>query len=379
MPAVKSVVVACNMITPYGWGICPCWKGLLSGKTAIRRLNRFATQSFQTPNAAIIDDLTVKQDTSLVLQMLTPLLSKAYDDIPDDAFLILATTTGEIDILEQSILKGEPNAAGSCPERLLRKVIRLSGIRGPGTIISAACASSSAAAANAAAMIRSGEHDCVLVVACDSVSEFVFSGFSSLMALDKETASPFDKNRRGLSLGEAAGFMVLMSNSRALKENRTIIGEIAGWGLTNDANHMTGPSRDGSGLALAIRNALRSAGISPDDVGSIAAHGTGTVFNDAMEIKAFKTVFGTDGLPAYSIKGGTGHTIGAAGLIEIIISFQTLKEKVIPPTVNMRDVDDEADGWIFSEPYMFDSAITVSTNSGFGGVNSAVVLKRWED
>jgi 3-oxoacyl-[acyl-carrier-protein] synthase II len=156
------------------------------------------------------------------------------------------------------------------------------------------------------------------------------------------------------------------------------MGEIAGWGLTNDAHHMTAPSRDGSGLALAVHKALQSADISEDAVACVAAHGTGTVYNDSMEMKAFKEVFGTRTVPTYSVKGGTGHTMGAAGLIEIILAFRSLREKVVPPTVNVCDIDDEAQGWISSEPCVFDGSVTVSTNSGFGGINCAVLLEKYD-
>ncbi|MCK4389436.1 MAG: hypothetical protein KAV83_04260 [Desulfobacterales bacterium] len=374
MSAVKSVVVACDMVTPYGWGIDPCWNGLLSGKTAIGRLDRFETKYFLTGKAAVVPGLAGGQDESLVIQMLTPLLTKRSAVIPDDALLILATTTGEIEILERHILDGGPDPAGSRLNYLLNKVIGLSGVSGPGIVVSAACASSSTAIAQAATMICSGERDCVLVVACDSVSEFVFSGFSSLMALDNDMARPFDKNRSGLTLGEAAGFMLLMSESRASREKRPVIGEVVGWGLTSDANHMTGPSRDGSGLALAIQKALQSADISEDAVESLAAHGTGTVYNDSMEMNAFKTVFETRCIPTYSIKGAIGHTMGAAGLVETIVAFESLREKVVPPTVNLLDVDEEAKGWVSSEACAVDGGVTISTNSGFGGVNSALVL-----
>ncbi len=376
MSAVKSVVVAYDMVTPYGWGIGSCWKGLLSGKTAIGRLDRFETKSFLTGKAAVIPDLPNGQDESLVMQMLTPLLTQASAVIPSDALLILATTTGEIEILERYVLDGGPDAAGSRLDYLLNKVLHLTRVSVPGMVVSAACASSSAAIAQAAAMICSGERDCVLVVACDSVSEFVFSGFSSLMALDNNMARPFDRNRAGLSLGEAAGFMLLMSQSRASREKRPVIGEVAGWGLTSDANHMTGPSRDGSGLALAMQKAFRSADISEDTVESVAAHGTGTVYNDSMEIKAFKMVFGTRSVPVYSIKGAIGHTMGAAGLVETIVAFESLKERVVPPTVNLLEVDDEAKGWVSAEAGTLDNTVTVSTNSGFGGINSALVLKK---
>jgi 3-oxoacyl-[acyl-carrier-protein] synthase II len=374
--AVKSVVVAYDMVTPYGWGIGSCWKGLLSGKTAIGRLDRFETKSFLTGKAAVIPGLPNGQDESLVMQMLTPLLTQASAVIPRDAFLILATTTGEIEILERYVLDGGPDASGSRLDYFLNKVRHLAHVSVPGMVVSAACASSSAAIAQAAAMICRGERDCVLVVACDSVSEFVFSGFSSLMALDNNMARPFDRDRAGLSLGEAAGFMLLMSQSRASREKRPIAGEVAGWGLTSDANHMTGPSRDGSGLALAMRKAFRSADISEDTVESVAAHGTGTVYNDSMEMKAFKMVFGTRSVPVYSIKGAIGHTMGAAGLVETIVAFESLKEKVVPPTVNLQKVDDEAKGWVSAEAGTIDNTVTVSTNSGFGGINSALVLKK---
>lgn len=376
MSAVKSVVVAYDMVTPYGWGIGSCWDGLLSGKTAIGRLDRFETKSFLTGKAAVIPDLPNGQDESLVMQMLTPLLTQASAVIPSDALLILATTTGEIENLERYVLDGSPDAVGSRLDYLLNKVLHLTRVSVPGMVVSAACASSSAAIAQAAAMICSGERDCVLVVACDSVSEFVFSGFSSLMALDNNMARPFDRNRAGLSLGEAAGFMLLMSQSRASREKRPVIGEIAGWGLTSDANHMTGPSRDGSGLALAMQKAFRSADISEDTVGSVAAHGTGTLYNDSMEMKAFKIVFGTRSVPVYSIKGAIGHTMGAAGLVETIVAFESLNERVVPPTVNLQEVDDEAKGWVSSEAVTLDNTVTVSTNSGFGGINSAIVLKK---
>ncbi|MDP3284644.1 MAG: beta-ketoacyl synthase N-terminal-like domain-containing protein, partial [Desulfobacterales bacterium] len=303
---------------------------------------------------------------------------KIAHKIPHEAFVILATTTGEIEILQRSILERRPEADKSLPNHQHGKIISLAGTYGRGMVVSAACASSSAAVSKAASMIRNKEIDCVLVVACDCVSEFVTAGFSSLMALDSDKAKPFDKNRRGLSLGEAAGFMLIMSEERAAREKRHVIGEIAGWGLTNDANHITGPSKDGSGLSRAVYNALRSADLSGNEIGSISAHGTGTIYNDSMEMRAIKKVFDKRPLPVYSVKGGTGHTLGAAGLLEIIIAFESLNRLVVPPTVNLRDIDREAEGWVSSGLQSFESPVTLSTNSGFGGVNSALVLKKAE-
>ena len=372
---MKAVAVACDMVSPYGWGVDACWKGLLSGTTAIRQFERLSKQSFPTEKVAYVAGLDPERDETLVMQMVRPLIERSASLIPPDALLILATTNGEIDILERAVLEGNPDAGGSRLDRLLAKVRKLGGLRDPGMVICAACASSSAAVARGAAMIEDGDRDCALVVACDNVSEFVAAGFSSLRALDKDMARPFDRNRSGLSLGEAAAFILLMSDVRATREKRPVLAEISGWGLTGDANHITGPSRDGSGLALALRKALESAGVQDEEVGSISAHGTGTVYNDAMEMRAFRSVFTAGNVPTYSLKGGIGHTMGTAGLADIIVAIKTLQEKVVPPTVNLRDIDDGAVGWAFTEPRSCDTHVAVSTNSGFGGINCAVVLK----
>jgi 3-oxoacyl-[acyl-carrier-protein] synthase II len=373
---IATVVVAQDLVSPYGWGVLACWEGLISGRTAIRPFERFSTESLRSDKAAFVAGLHPDADESLVMQLVRPLIERNPSVIPPDALLMLATTNGEIEILERAVLNGTLDADGSRPECLTQKVGRLCGLDEPGMVVCAACASSSAAVAQGAAMIRDGDRDCVLVVACDNVSEFVAAGFSSLMALDKDMARPFDRNRKGLSLGEAAAFILLMSDARARREDRPVFARISGWGLTGDANHITGPSRDGSGLALALRKALRSANVSADEVGSISAHGTGTEYNDSMEMKAFKSVFERSPLPTYSLKGGIGHTMGTAGLVDIIVAIETLKEKVVPPTVNLREVDEEAAGWASPELSSCDSAITVSTNSGFGGINCAVVLSQ---
>ncbi|MFA4830300.1 MAG: beta-ketoacyl synthase N-terminal-like domain-containing protein [Thermodesulfovibrionales bacterium] len=376
MSGLRAVIVSADMVTPYGKGTDACWNNILSGRTAIARLNRFNTKAFQSDYAATIDSLKYHQGDSLVMQMLKYLFDKASVSIPEDAKLILATTKGEIDLLEKNILKGAEKMPDCSLTSLLKKVSVLTGVKDAGVVVSAACASSSAAVARAAAMIRSKRSDCVLVVACDSVTEFVFSGFSSLMALDKFTARPFDKNRKGLSLGEAAAFVLLMSETRAKQGKREILGEIAGWGLSDDANHMTGPSRESEGLMLAIKKALKTAAADKSDIGFISAHGTGTVYNDAMEMRAFHSIFKDKKIPVYSIKGGIGHTMGAAGIIETIIAMKSLKERNIPPTVNLKDADEDARGWVSPQPCPADERkLALLTNAGFSGINAALVIR----
>jgi 3-oxoacyl-[acyl-carrier-protein] synthase II len=371
---MKTVVVAADMVTPYGRGIEACWQGIRSGRTAIADVDRFRTEAFHSSCAGIVPGLSYHGDLSLVMQMLAPLLSEARSLVPGDADLMLATTKGEIDLLEMHVLEGRGRDADCSLDRLLARVVGATGLRGESVVISAACASSSAAIARAAARICSGKADAVLVVACDGVTEFIFSGFSSLMALDKGPARPFDRSRSGLTVGESAGYALLMSEERALREGRPLIGTIAGWGLSDDANHMTGPSRESEGLILAITKALKSAGAEPGSVGFISAHGTGTVFNDAMEMRAFQRVFSRP-VPVYSLKGGIGHTMGAAGLIEVVLALHALRERTVPATVNLREADRDADGWVFpAERPLQGEALALTTNAGFSGINAALVL-----
>lgn len=372
---MKAVIVENDIITPYGPGVDACWDGLVSGRTSISRVSRFSTGAFSSDYGGTVAGLEYHGGASLVMQMITMLLDKTATEIPSDAKLLLATTKGEIDLLEKSIISGSGDVAESSLNNLLRKVINCTGVKGDAMVVSAACTSSSAAAARAAAMIRCGHADCVAVIACDSVTEFVYSGFSSLMALDKVPARPFDKNRAGLSVGEAAAYMLVMSEERAVREQRTVIGEISGWGMNDDANHMTGPSRESEGLVRAILGALNSAEISARDIGFISAHGTGTQYNDAMEMQAFRTVFKDRNVPVYSIKGGIGHTMGAAGLVEATIALKALRKQVIPPTVNLKEIDDDSIGWASGlarvpEP----GTLALVTNAGFSGVNTAMVL-----
>jgi 3-oxoacyl-[acyl-carrier-protein] synthase II len=374
---MKTVIVAYDMITPYGLGTDRCWEGINAGRTAVSKVTRFATGAFHSDFAGTIQGLAYHDGESLVMQMLRQLFKRNGTSIPDEARLLLATTKGEIDLLEKSMLTGTGDPSESFPGRLLKKVVELSGARGGGSMfISAACTSSAAAAAEAAAIIRNGHADCILVVACDAVSEFIFSGFSSLMALDREVARPFDRNRAGLNVGEAAAYVLLMSEERAARENRSVRGTLAGWGLSDDANHMTGPSRESEGLILAIRKALSSAGLSSEDIGFIGAHGTGTVYNDQMEMQAFRAVFGNNERPVYSIKGGIGHTMGAAGLVEMIIALRALQEASVPPTVNLKDPWENAAGWASDRQQRVREgrASALITNAGFSGINTALVL-----
>jgi len=378
VPATKSVIVGYDLVTAYGWGVDATWQGLLTGTSAIGPCERFQTTAFATSNAATISELDNTSEESLTLQMCRPLMKNVRADLSPETLVLLATTVGEIEYLESSLLDGSVSGGPeeSCPDRLLHKIERLLGVSSNGMVVSAACASSSAAIAEAASLIRLQQHHSVLILGCDVVSEFVFSGFSALGALDPEVARPFDRSRGGLTLGEAAGYLLLMSEENALRDGRPILGEIAGWGLSADACHMTAPCQDGAGLVNAIRKALRSAGMSADDVACISAHGTATAYNDAMEIAALRTAFPGRPLPTYSVKGAVGHTLGAAGIVDTIVAAETLRHKIVPPTVGLMEAGPDGVGWVATEAQAFEGDVTVSTNAGFGGINTALVLRR---
>jgi 3-oxoacyl-[acyl-carrier-protein] synthase II len=372
----KKVAIAdYEILSAYGMGVKSNWLKLLNSETAIKENKRFSTKSFLSSFAATIPDLEYSSEKTLILQMLETLKSGRKFCIKNPELLILATTVGEIELLENAVIEEDSQyIQESNTDVLLSKVKKLYNAK-KSMLISAACASSSAGIAYASDMIKSGKIENALIIGCDAVTEFIYSGFSALMALDSQAAKPFDKNRSGLTLGEGAACIFLTSDDFAVENNLPVKGYISGYGMSNDANHITGPSRDGNGLARAIKKALSNSALLSSDIGVISAHGTGTVYNDSMEMKAFKSVF-ENPLPVYSLKGGFGHTMGAAGIIEVIVAAESLKEGIILPTIGLIQPDEEAEGWVYKNRQNDNSKYCISVNAGFGGINSAVIIEK---
>ncbi len=372
---MNPVVAHVDMTTAYGRGLDACWKGLLDGRHALSPVTRFDTSHHRTRWAGTVDTLDPDAETTLCMQMLTPLLDTVRPHLDPETVVVLGCTNGEIDLLQRAVFGNDGTAQQSRFTVFLEKIERTLGLPPGGTVVSAACASGAAALAQAASIVQSGNRNSALVVCSDCVSEFVFAGFSSLMALAPKTAQPFDAGRSGLTIGEAAVCVLVCNRPYAQARDLEPLAEIAGWGLTNDANHMTGPSRDGGGLAEAIGKALAAAGKPPRAIASICAHGTGTVYNDSMEMKALRRAFSDIPRPTYSVKGAIGHTMGPAGLVEVGIAMRAQRERMAPPTVGCRQVDPEAEGWVAPHSQPTGTGPVLSTNSGFGGINAAVVLR----
>jgi 3-oxoacyl-[acyl-carrier-protein] synthase II len=360
-------------VTPFGENLKDLWQALLAGKTAIRPIQRFAVENYHADIAAWIEDLAPSDDRSMGYSLLERSIRQC-GPVPSDTLFICATIKSGIDNLER-VRRGYPaNPRDVMIGNLFEDICRELKLTGECLNISAACASSTIALAQAAALIASGWTDSVMVCCLDLVTEFVFAGFSSLHALSVAPCCPFDRDRNGLSLGEGAAALLLMSAERARRETRAHMGTILGWASASDATHITAPTRDGSGLRQAICQALTMAQLKPCDIAAISAHGTGTVYNDLMELKAFNQVFGDRKIPIYSIKGAIGHTLGAAGGIEVAVGLRTLCEQTTPPTVGFSNPEKGAEGRVKSEPMNIFGDYLLTTNSGFGGINAALIL-----
>jgi 3-oxoacyl-[acyl-carrier-protein] synthase II len=367
-------ITAASTVTGLGPDLETTWQRLLGGETAIRPVVRFDTRQYPAKVASWIEGLEPYGDRSRLFPLLERVLD-GFGPVPPDSRLLTATTKGCIDTLERLRrgLSGDPeDIPASAP---LNWLARRLGLRDTGVNINAACASSTVAIARAAAAIEAGCAESVLVVCMDLVSEFAFSGFTALMALDPDGSRPFDRSRNGLTLGEGGAALLLMSPERARREGRSPIGSVVGWGAANDASHITAPARDGCGLIEAVRLALAKAGMSADAIAAINAHGTGTVYNDQMELTAFAAVFGSRRLPLNSIKGAIGHTLGAAGGIEVAVGLRSLNERTLPPTAGFRESDGGETVVVSHRPQPIGDGCLLTTNSGFGGVNAALILE----
>ena len=221
----------------------------------------------------------------------------------------------------------------------------------------------------------------VLAGGADALSAFVFSGFDALRALSPTAARPFDAARDGLTLGEGAAFLLLEDEETAVRRGATVLAWLTGYGSAADAFHVTRPRPDGAGVARAARAALASAGRADSDVGFVSAHGTGTVFNDAMEEAALAHVLGprAGSVPVHGLKGAIGHTLGAAGALEAVLCALVLAAETVPPTAGHRTSREGSPLLVVSGGPIRPAGrvdVALSTSAAFSGTNAALVMER---
>jgi 3-oxoacyl-[acyl-carrier-protein] synthase II len=257
-----------------------------------------------------------------------------------------------------------------------------SGLKGPRSTVATVCSSSSASIGVAYEMIQMGLADVMVTGGSDSLCEVSFSGFSSLKLVDPESCKPFDKRRRGLVIGEGAGILILEELEHALKRIAPIRSEFLGYGICADAYHLTSPEPNGEGVERVIRLALGHAGVSPEEVDTINAHGTATPFNDVAETRGIKRVFGerANEIPISGIKSMVGHCLGAAGGIEAVATVMALETGIIPPTIHYEVPDPLCDlNYTPNQPIRKDVQVALSNSFAFGGNNACLVFGKYSN
>ena len=371
-------ITLADAVTPLGRDLESTFCALKDGCSAIAPITRFDTDDFLSVYGALIPDLTTAPGTAqppMIIQLADMLISR-LPAIDPDTFLIVASAKAAIDTLDDAIAQSRiipDNLLMSCLTDYIRSKL---GLLQEGININNACASGSVALAKGAALIASGTCESVLVCCLDTVSRFVFSGFSAIGAMSPEPAMPFDENRSGLSLGEGGSIMMLMSKNRARKSGLNMLACLRGWGIAGDAASLTAPARDGVGLKLAVKAACRTAGISARDIPGISAHGTGTRYNDAMELQVLNELFDPATVTANSIKGAIGHSLGSSGGIEASLCLKMMETGIILPTTGVQNPDKKAGRMVSPEARTLPAPRMMTMNSGFGGINAALILER---
>lgn len=362
--------VADSIISPLGQTSIDNYAQLRAGQSGIKILNDTSI-SPQPIFASAIDTLVLAAGMPRFETLCAAAIREACRDLvfpPERTLFILSTTKGNIDLLE-----GEQAQPERVPLHAASAALAATfGFRHQ-QVVSNACISGVLALLVAQRYIRSGQYDHAVVVGCDILSRFVVSGFQSLQALSADPCKPFDAERTGINLGEAAAAMVLSARPALLGVEPRV--QILGGSVSNDANHISGPSRTGEELAQAVARAIQASGIETRDIDFISAHGTATRYNDDMEAKAF-VLAGLQHVPINSLKGYYGHTLGAAGVLETVATLHSMLNNECIPTRGYTTHGVSGPVTVCSEWIKKPMNTILKTASGFGGCNAALVLRK---
>lgn len=402
----RVVVTGLGLVTSIGSDVETFWDALLEGRSGIKPVASFDTKDYSvhiggevtgfTPEGtkSRLDLASVGRASQFAIVAATRALKDAGIDAerfdPTRAGVSMGTTSGEpreVETYTDNLLKGDLRAIG--PELVTRypcgsipaSMAAALGFAGPNTMIPTACAAGNYAAANAMEYLRSGAADMMLAGGSDSFSRITYTGFARLGAIAPERCQPFDLNRRGMVPGEGAAVLVLEPADLAERRGARIYAELVGYGLSCDAHHMTASHPEGEGAARAMRSALADAGVRPEEVDYISAHGTGTPTNDRLETISIKRVFGEAAprIPISSAKSMLGHTMGAASAIETAICALAIERGRVPPTINYETKDPDCD-LDYVPNHARERRVNVAMNNAyaFGGNNASLILKRYE-
>ncbi|WP_313093446.1 beta-ketoacyl synthase N-terminal-like domain-containing protein [Chryseobacterium flavum] len=366
-----------NCVTPLGFNVETNWNALLEGQTGVALHKIIKDQN--AFYASMIDSEKLNKEFSenfknqdftrlekMLLLSLKPLMERHH--ITAETAFILSTTKGNISLLKNQTALPESVYLST----LAKKIADFFGFKSKAIVVSNACVSGVMAIAVAKNMIRAGKYKDAFVIAGDELSEFVISGFNSFQAIGTGPCKPYDKNRNGINIGEAAAAVYITS---APSENEKFRFKVLGDSAINDANHISGPSRTGDGLYESIRNAMTEAQVSAEQIDFISAHGTATLYNDEMEAIAFNRMK-LQNAPLNSIKGYYGHCLGASGLLESIISMEGALHNMLIPSKNFEETGVSQPLNIIQANRPAAVRYILKTASGFGGCNAAIVLEK---
>ena len=401
------------MVTPLGTGTEKSWKGLLEGRSGIRKTTLFDTEKFSCKISGEVPDFEIdnfiepkeqkKMDRFIHFGLAAATLAmkdsglKITDSNADRTGVIVGAGVGGLPAIErykEALLAKGPKRVS--PFFIPMTIINLAaghisirfGAKGPNSAIATACASGTHSIGEAYRLIQYGTTDSMIAGGAEAViTPLGIGGFASMKALstrndEPEKASrPFDKDRDGFVMGEGSGIMVLEEMEHALNRGAKIYGELIGYGLNADAYHITSPGPGGEGAARCMASAINDAGIAPEEIGYINAHGTSTNYGDELETSAIKTVFNDHAykLCVSSTKSMIGHLLGASGGVEGVICTLSLQNQIVPPTINLDNPDTGCDlDYVPHKARPLDLNIAMSNSFGFGGTNACIIIKRFD-
>ena len=344
------------------------WESITNGRSGL--VKRHVPLCVTDYPLGIVEGLAGEYGCENRLRNFLDLLLNNVPSLPPSTQLFVATTKGAVDELATDAKFPEPHVLQ--PWSLAKEIHAKFQLTPEPVTVSGACASGTLAVIQAAMAIESGRCTHALIVAIDLVAEFVLRGFDSFKALSTTTVMPFDADRDGLALGDG-GAWLLMSADSTLCKDQGVSALLKRWGVSCDATHITAPCRKGSGLSRVFQQILTSADTTVFPVGGINGHGTGTVYNDAMEMLVFDEQCGS-AIPFCSVKGAIGHSLGAAGLIETLLSIRSLQEMKLPPTVGLVRADGGRTNVSGTRILSLQHPSIISCNSGFGGINAGLYL-----
>lgn len=345
-------ITSAGVVSAHGAGVGALEAALREGRTGVRRLTRFDTTGLcsnvaaQAPVGTASELLALAADEALAGRDLQPTPRRG---------LLLASTKGDLTHYEDPF--GD----------LCASFARRCGALGPVRTVGAACASSTAAIGEAWELLNAGTCDEVVVAGVEALHRFVYAGFHALKALSPEAARPFDAERKGLSMGEAAVVLVLERSAKGLAF-------VEGHGAATDAHDQTAPHPKGDGLVAACKQALKRANLAPKQIGRYHAHGTATPHNDRMESAACEALFGARGVPVTGAKGSVGHTLGAAGALDTLSCLLALRKQELWPIAGLKQIDPSLTVDAVLERRAHSSPTALVATAGFGGINAALVL-----